>query len=99
MLGSAGMMLFSSDLSAGAPTQRKTETGTYLIPANDGYGVADCLAGKQDCGRIVADAWCKNNGHGKALAYGVADRSDFTGSVAPKAGQPEELPLVVTCGR
>jgi hypothetical protein len=69
----------------------------YLIPASDGYGVAECLTSGAECGKIVAKAWCESKGHKIALAFGQADRADFTGSVPPKSGKAEELPLTITC--
>jgi hypothetical protein len=72
---------------------------TYLIPAGDGYGVADCIASKSECGQIVADAWCESQGHRVAKAYGLASQEDFTGSTPrPAAVSEAERPLVITCG-
>ena len=86
--------------SPGAKSASGLNEGTYLIPANDGYGVADCIASKKSCGKIVADAWCQNHGYKTALSYGVADRSDFTGSVPKSAGNAANaMPMVVNCGR
>jgi hypothetical protein len=74
--------------------------GVYLIPANDGYGVAECITSKRSCGRIVADAWCQNHGYKTALSFGVADKADFTGSVPVAAsGSSSAMPLVVHCGK
>ncbi len=70
---------------------------TYLIPASDGYGVAECLSSGAECGKIVAKAWCESKGHKLVVAFGQADRADFTGSVPPKSGKAEELPLTITC--
>lgn len=71
---------------------------TYLIPAGDGYGVADCIASKSECGQIVADAWCEAQGHRTATAYGVAKPEDFTGSTPRSASAPAaEQPLAITC--
>ncbi|MFA6965359.1 hypothetical protein [Bosea sp. (in: a-proteobacteria)] len=82
--------------TAAAPSDQRT----FLIPASDGYGVADCLASKSECGKIVADAWCEAQGFAKASAYGLASREDFTGSLSKvKAAQAApEQPLVITCG-
>lgn len=73
---------------------------TFLIPASDGYGVADCLSSKtSECGKIVADAWCEAQGFAKATAYGLASREDFTGSVnKPTLVAEAEQPLAITCG-
>lgn len=73
---------------------------TFLIPASDGYGVADCLSSKtSECGKIVADAWCESQGFAKATSFGTAAREDFTGSVSkPSLVDPAEQPLTITCG-
>ncbi|RDJ22852.1 hypothetical protein DWF00_05645 [Bosea caraganae] len=73
---------------------------TFLIPASDGYGVADCLSTKaSECGKIVADAWCESQGFAKSVAFGTAAREDFTGTVTKQAQvDPAEQPLTITCG-
>jgi len=87
-------VLPTSDTVAAPKDQR-----TFLIPASDGYGVADCISTKSECGKIVANAWCESQGFTKALAYGVAAREDFTGSVPRSASTGvSEQPLVITCG-
>ena len=80
------------------------EPRTFLIPASDGYGVADCISSKAECGKIVANAWCEAQGFAKATQFGVASREDFTGSLsktkhvqASQPAQPEQ-PLLITCG-
>ena len=93
----AGMSLAvlpASDTVAAPKAER-----TYLIPAGDGYGVADCISSKAECGKIVANAWCESQGFGKAVAFGVAAREDFTGSVTKQSPAPTaEQPLSITCG-
>jgi hypothetical protein len=75
------------------------EPRTFLIPASDGYGVADCISSKAECGKNVANAWCESQGFGKAVAFGVAAREDFTGSVTKQSPAPTaEQPLSITCG-
>lgn len=76
-----------------------SEPRTFLIPASDGYGVADCISSRAECGQIVANAWCESQGFGKAVAFGVAAREDFTGSVAKQSpARIAEQPLSITCG-
>jgi hypothetical protein len=58
------------------------EARSFVIAANDGYGLADCLGEGGECGRAVADAWCAANGGGAALAFGPAAKGAY----------------VVTCG-
>ncbi len=70
------------------------EGHSFIIAANDGYGVQDCLGEGGECGRVVADAWCEAHGHGAALSFGRTD--DVTGAIGG-AAKPGEL-YVVTCG-
>jgi hypothetical protein len=71
--------------------------GTFLIPASDGYGVADCLAGAHACGRVVADAWCEAHGFSRAETYGVAPAGTVTGSVQPQRTMAGSRPIAITC--
>src|SRR5436305_14987762 len=58
---------------------------TFVIPANDGYGLGECLTGRKPCGRIVADAWSAAHGRGPARAFGRAEViSASSASVSPK---------------
>jgi hypothetical protein len=52
---------------------RADDAHSFVVAANDGYGVQDCLGEGGECGRVVADAWCEANGHGVALSFGRAD--------------------------
>ena len=51
------------------------EAHAFIIAANDGYGLQDCLGEGGECGRVVADAWCEAQGHGAALSFGRAETS------------------------
>ena len=77
-----GLVVCAGEIGGG----RAGEAHSFLIAANDGYGVQDCLGEGGECGRVVADAWCEAHGHGAALAFGrahdVADAESY----------------VVTCG-
>lgn len=58
---------------------------TFLIPASDGYGVADCLARGDECAAQVANAWCAAQGyhHASGLSLAVGnDSRQHTGAVA-----------------
>ena len=68
------------------------ETHAYLIAANDGYGLSDCLSDGGECGQIVADAWCEAHGRGAAVSFGP--QSHFSAVAKPTAGSE---PLVVNC--
>lgn len=69
----------------------------FLIPQADGYGVADCIAGQQECGRIVANAWCESKGFTRAASFGLASASDVTGSVGSRSQRQPEPPLMIYC--
>jgi hypothetical protein len=82
------------------------EMRTYIMPDDDGYGVADCLAAgpKSGCGRIVADAWCESKGFARARSFGRDETADVTGAimVAPKTASAPKLAsapgvLSITC--
>ena len=72
---------------------------TFVIPANDGYGLGECLTGGKPCGRIVADAWCEAHGQGPARAFGRAE--DITASIANVSTNEQAAPgsFVVSCGQ
>lgn len=84
---------------AGATKAAVPEGTTFLIPASDGYGVADCLTGGSECGQVVANAWCEAHGFGRADKFGLAAAEDATGSVgASRASARAERPISITCG-
>jgi len=91
-----GLVVCASGIEGG----RAGEPHSFIVAANDGYGVQDCLGEGGECGRVVADAWCEAHGHGAALAFGRAD--DITGAirVAASAAPPADdaAAYVVTCG-
>jgi hypothetical protein len=79
-----GLLLF---VGAGGAAQAG-EARSFVIAANDGYGLNDCLGEGGECGRAVADAWCAANGRGAALAFGPARDANSAAKGA----------FVVTCG-
>ena len=80
-------------------TRAADKDATFLIPAAEGYGVADCLTGGgSECGRIVADAYCEAQGFAKAESYGRAAAEALTGALDAAAVRPEsERPIRITC--
>jgi hypothetical protein len=99
LLGIAVAGISLSIMPMSRPAAASSEQRTFLIPASDGYGIADCISTKAECGTIVADAWCESQGFGKAVAFGTADRTDFTGTVTkPTPTSTAEQPLSITCG-
>ena len=89
-------ILVGMALWAGGDASRAAERHSFIIAANDGYGIDDCLGEANDCGHVVADAWCATHGHGHAVAFGRAD--DVTGSIVADGPSIVERPYVVTCG-
>lgn len=75
----------------------RAQTGHMLvIPATDGYGFDDCLAGNKPCGHTIADAWCDAHGMNAALSFGRAD--DVTASIGGSRPQPIEAgSYIVNC--
>src|SRR5947209_9073508 len=71
---------------------------TFVIPANDGYGLGECITAGRPCGRIVADAWCEAHGQGPARAFGRAE--DVTASIANVSSNDAATPgsIIVSCG-
>lgn len=70
----AGLMFL-----AAAPLAQAADTLDFVVPPSDGYGVAECMKPGEECGQVIADAWCESHGHAHATAYGLAE--DVTGSI------------------
>ena len=88
----AGLIVLST--LARGPAQ--AANATFVIGANEGYGILDCIVDGVACGRVVADSWCESHSKGPALAYGLAsDITGSTGQATPKAAPGD---VVITCG-
>jgi hypothetical protein len=94
-LVAAGAVSFSVIPSA-APRAKGADS-VFLLPATDGYGIAECLTGERECGKIVANAWCEAKGFTKAASYGAVSPADVTGSVTGRNETAKEPPLMITC--
>jgi hypothetical protein len=99
LVGITGAGLGFSTLPTTRVAANNMPETTFLIPASEGYGVAECLSSRSECGRIVATAFCESKGFGKALAYGIVEKEMMTGSVQPvdRTGARAEPPLSITC--
>ncbi len=86
---------FSAVLGFSAPAAASDRS--FIIPSNDGYGIADCLGEGGACGRMVADAWCAAQGLGKAIAFGPAEASEMTASLRATATRSAAQAYMVTC--
>lgn len=85
--------------SASSAALAEGKSRMFTIPADEGYGVAECFSPGSTCGQVVADAYCEANGWGAALAYGRAE--DITAAIAATpastAPAPAKGALVVNC--
>jgi hypothetical protein len=79
------------------PVRAESAT-TFVIPANDGYGLGECITAGKPCGRIVADAWCEAHGQGPARAFGRAE--DITAAISAASTKDAAAPgsIIVACG-
>ncbi len=85
-------LAFVATISSGASAR----DNRFFLPANDGYGLAECLDGNAACGRVVADAWCEAKGFKAAEAFGRAEPAEITASVSLPARSRAPV-FVVTC--
>ncbi len=70
------------------------ESRTFVIPAETGYGVEECLDAGGDCGPTVANALCNAYGQGVALEFG---RYGVDKSGASNASWPAPKRYYVDC--
>ncbi|MBM6594462.1 hypothetical protein [Microvirga pudoricolor] len=70
---------------------------TFLVPAHDGYGVAECLTSGSDCGHVVANTWCEAQGYARAVSFRQTDGAEATGSIQKAALAPKHAPIEITC--
>lgn len=89
----AGSLVMIPNVTSNAAASEQT----FLIPASDGYGVADCLTGGSECGKVVANAWCEAKGFGLASSFGLVAAEDVTGATA--GNEPVQRPISITCAR
>lgn len=54
-------------------------TTAFTIPADDGYGLQECLSEGVECGRVLANSWCAAHGYATAVSFGRDD--DTTGAI------------------
>jgi len=98
LFGLAAITAASLSLTAvpNGETQAAGNTGsTFMIPANDGYGVGQCPPGASNCGKVLADAWCEAQGFSRSLSFSMLDPEDVTGALATPAST--QRPISITC--
>ncbi len=88
--------LFLSVVLLAVPANATERTSRFLIPANDGYGLADCLEEGSSCGPMVANAWCEAKGFRTAKQFGRAEPGDITATTV-SSGRSRAPVFVVTC--
>jgi len=74
-------------LTAFGLSARAGGTHVLVIPADDGYGLSDCLSEHATCGPMVASAWCKAKGHGAAGTFGPVSAVVTATDTSPPAAQ------------
>ncbi len=99
MLGLGTAMFFAAASMALLPdgTQASSAEATFLVPAADGYGVAECLISDRSCGQVVADTWCEAQGYVKATSFRQTGADEVTGSVQNAALTTKAPPVAITC--
>lgn len=101
MLGLGTAMFFAAASLTLLPngTQASSTEATFLVPAADGYGVAECLISGRACGQVVADTWCEAQGYARAVSFRQTTPDEVTGTVQKAAfAAPKEQPISITCG-
>jgi hypothetical protein len=76
--------------------QAAPSTATFVVPAHDGYGIAECLSSNAECAKVVADSWCESQGFLRAERFGLASPEDVTGSIH-LASVSHDRPFSITC--
>jgi hypothetical protein len=56
-----------------------------IVNLADGYGVDDCLASGADCGKAVANSYCRSHDYAQAVSFRNVDRGDITGAIPASA--------------
>jgi hypothetical protein len=70
---------------------------TFLVPTNDGYGVADCLISGSSCGQIIANTWCEAQGYDHAVSFRITAPDEVTGAVQTASLTQRDQPIEITC--
>ena len=70
---------------------------TFLVPAEDGYGVGNCLASGGECAQLVANSWCETQGFARAVRFGPTPPEAVTNLVQTVSSGSRERPVSITC--
>jgi hypothetical protein len=71
--------------------------GTFLVAADDGYGLGDCLTSGGECGQVVANAWCETQGFARAVSFSLVKPGDVTGSIRRVSTSGRQPAVSITC--
>ena len=93
----AGSALLAALALGATAAQASDVEKTFLIPASDGYGVAECLTGTATCGKVVADAWCEAQGFASSASFGPAASDEYTGAIDATPIARADRPIRITC--
>ncbi len=79
-------------------TQASSSEAVFMVPAADGYGVAECLISNDACGHVVANTWCEAQGYMKAVSFRQTEAEEATGSIQKASvAVVEHRPVSITC--
>ena len=99
MLGMGTAMFFAAASLTLLPngSQASSTEASFMVPAADGYGVAECLISNQTCGQVVATSWCEAHGYAKAVSYHQISPEEVTGNIQKASIGSKEPPISITC--
>lgn len=79
-------------------SQASPTEASFLVPAADGYGVAECLISNKACGQVVANTWCEAQGYSRAISFRQVEAEEMTGSIQKASlTTAEHRPISITC--
>lgn len=96
-LGTAMFLAAASLTLLPSGTQASSTEATFLVPAADGYGIAECLVSNKPCGQVVANTWCEAQGYVRAVSFQQTSPEEVTGSVQKASLARKESPVAITC--
>ncbi len=60
----------------------QAEKRVFIIANNaDGYGVDRCLSSGAECGKAVANSYCRSRSFAQAVSFRKVSRDDITGAI------------------
>jgi hypothetical protein len=90
-------------LAASHPIAWAGTSHTFVLPASDAYGAADCTGKPAGCSEVVASAFCESHGYSDPIAYGKAEMTGSVPLIQGVVARSETAKIdpdayVVTCG-